>query len=731
MALISWELIAPITGIISIVLAFVTLKQVTKAEPGNDKMQKVSGLIEKGSKTFMKRQYTTLAIVVGVLALIIFATFTLTNLNHYTTGTAFGVGAATAISYIIGSTLSSLAGITGILISTKANTRSAWGATKSLNEGFRIAFKGGSVLGLLVVGFALVGITVLYYIFQLIFGDINLTFEILMGFSFGGSTIALFAKAGGGIFTKAADVGADIVGKVEHDIPEDDPRNPAAIADNVGDNVGDVAGMGADIFDSFVVSIIAPCILGIVMDLFVGEGGFTFTTIPLVLAGFGNIASMVASLFVRVKEGQFPGKALNNGTYLTTGLFAVFCILTVPLTGGWTGWGNPASWTIFIAAVIGLSSGVIIGITSDIFTKTEGKFAPARKVAEAAQTGHATNILSGFSWGLMSVVPSIIGIAVAIFVSYIAGSSLGLPGIDSSHSAKMGLYSVAIAGAGMLSITEMIVSSDAYGPIVDNARGIAEAGGLDKEIIRVCDKMDEAGNTAKAITKGFSIGAAALTVIALVVAFLELVELRLDALGASAAAIEAATTVSLTNPNVIVGLLIGAMMPALFSALLILGVDRTAQKMIIEIRRQFKEHPEILEGTKDADYDTPIDIATKGALKELLPSTLIAIIVTILMGILFKPAGLVAYLVGAIITGVVLALIMSNSGGMWDNAKKWIEDGNLGGKGTLTHHASITGDTVGDPFKDTAGPALNTLLAVMSEAASLFVPLFVIFVSLV
>ncbi|MHA1111479.1 MAG: sodium-translocating pyrophosphatase [Promethearchaeota archaeon] len=698
MALISWEIIAPITGVISIVLAFITLKQVTKADPGNEKMQKVSGLIEKGSKTFMKRQYTTLAIVVAALATIIFFVFTFTNETNW------GIGAATAISYIIGSTLSSLAGITGILISTKANTRAAWGATKSLR------------------------ITSLYYIFMAIFGsDVNLTFEILMGFTFGGSTIALFAKAGGGIFTKAADVGADIVGKVEQDIPEDDPRNPAAIADAVGDNVGDVAGMGADIFDSFVVSIIAPAILGIVMDLFVGNGKFTFTIIPLVLAGFGNIASMVASVFVKVKEGQFPGKALNNGTYLTTALFTVLCVFTVPLIGGWNGWGNPSSWTVFIAAVIGLLSGVIIGITSDVFTKTEGKFAPARMVAEAAQTGHATNILSGFSWGLMSVVPSIIGIAVAIFVSYYAGSLLGLPGVDPSNSAKIGLYSVAIAGAGMLSITEMIVSSDAYGPIVDNARGIAEAGGLDHEIIRICDKMDEAGNTAKAITKGFSIGAAALTVIALVVAFLELVEFRLVNLGYSPAEIEIYTTVSLINPNVIVGLLIGAMMPALFSALLIMGVDRTAQKMIIEIRRQFKEEPGILKGTHDADYDTPIDIATKGALKELLPSTLIAIAVTILVGIFFKPAGLVAYLVGAILTGVILALIMSNAGGMWDNAKKWIEDGNLGGKGTLTHKAAITGDTVGDPFKDTAGPALNTLLAVMSEAASLFIPLFILF----
>ena len=700
------ELIAPITGLISILLAVYVLKDVLKADPGNEKMQHVSTLIRNGSKTFMRRQYKTLFIFVGILSIIIGAAFTVSS--------GFEVAISTAISYIVGSTLSAAAGIIGILISTQANTRAAQGATKSLNDGFQVAFKGGSVLGLLVVGFALTGISILYYLFNGIFNNINITFEILMGYSFGASTIALFSKAGGGIFTKAADIGADIVGKLEYDIPEDDPRNPAAIADNVGDNVGDVAGMGGDIFDSYVVSIIAPSILGIVLDAVIG--GNTYTMIPLFLAGLGNIASMIGSFFVKVKENEFPGKSLNRGTYITTAIFAILCLVTVPITGN--------NWAVFIAAVIGLGSGVVIGITSDIFTKTEGKFAPARIVANSALTGHATTILSGFSYGLLSVVPSIIGICFAMYFSYASGAALDIVGLP----IKSGLYSIAIAAVGMMSITGMIVSSDAYGPIVDNARGIAEAGGLKEEVIALCDKMDEAGNTAKAITKGFSIGAAALTVIALVVAFLELVEFRLIDKGFTAEQIEAIVTVNLTNPNVMVGLFIGSMMPALFSAMLILGVDRTAQKMIVEIRRQFEEEPGILKGTVDADYDACIDIATAGALKELLPSTIIAIVTTILVGWFLQPAGLVGYLVGAILTGVILALIMSNAGGMWDNAKKYIEEGHLGGKGTEAHKASITGDTVGDPFKDTAGPAINTLLAVISECASLFVPLFILFI---
>ncbi|MHA1733648.1 MAG: sodium-translocating pyrophosphatase [Promethearchaeota archaeon] len=708
------EIIAPITGVASIVLAYFTLKKVLEADPGNEKMQHVSELIAKGSETFIKRQYKTLFIFVGFLAVGIAVLF------GASVGWASGI--STAIAYVVGSVLSSLAGIIGMKISTKANTRAAQGATKSLNEGFRVAFKGGSVLGLLVVGFALTGITILYYIFDAAFpGDIDTVFEILVGYSFGASTIALFAKAGGGIFTKAADVGADIVGKVEQEIPEDDPRNPAAIADNVGDNVGDVAGMGADIFDSYVASMIAASVLGIAVDKLSGGGSFVYAMMPLFLAGLGNIASIVASFFVKVKEDQFPGKALNKGTYITTGVFTGLSFLTLLLTNG--------NWAVFIAAVIGLLSGVVIGITSDMFTKTEGsKFAPARKVAEAAQTGHATTILSGFSYGLLSVVPSIIGIAVAMGVSYFAGMTLDMTGLGTPASAiQSGLYSVAISAVGMLSITGMIVSSDAYGPIVDNARGIAEHGGLEEQVIATCDRMDEAGNTAKAITKGFSIGAAALTVIALVVAFLQLISSGLLDMGKTQAEVDAILQIQITNPVVMVGMLIGAMMPALFSAMLILGVDKTAQKMIVEIRRQFQENPGILEGTATADYDKCIDIATAGALKELLPSTIIAISTTIVVGLLLKPAGLAGYLVGSIIVGVLLALLMANAGGMWDNAKKYIEDGHFGGKGTLAHKASITGDTVGDPFKDTAGPALNTLLAVMSLCASLFAPVFLVF----
>ncbi len=710
MVSIGVEVLAPLTGVVSLVLAYMAMKKVLQAPLGNEKMQKFGGLIAAGAKTFIKRQYRTLFIFVGCFAVLLMVVFSVTR--------GLEQGLLTAVSYLTGSVLSSLAGILGMGVSTKANSRSAMAAQKSLNEGFKVAYSAGSVMGSLVVGFALIGIGVLYYVatgvFEVIYAvtplpaglaTIDLVFEILVGYSFGASSIALFAKAGGGLFTKAADVGADIVGKVEQNIAEDDARNPAAIADAVGDNVGDVAGMGADIYDSYVASLIAACVLGIVLDRGLGYSlngiPFVYTLIPLFVAGLGNIAALVSSFFVKVKEGEFPGKALNNGTYRTTVIFIGLTLLTLIITGG--------NWAVFISAVIGLIAGVIIGITSDFFTATEGKrFAPARKVAEAAKTGHATVILSGFAYGLLSIVPSVLGIAVAMLVSYAAGTAFTIVG---STAFETGIYCVAVSAVGMLSITGMVVSNDAYGPIVDNAANIAENSGISESALENCSKMDEAGNTAKAITKGFSVGAAALTVIALLAAFLELTN---------------TDVLNVLQPKVMACLLIGSVIPALFAALLVMGVGNTAEKMIVEIRRQFKEHPGILAGTEDADYGACIDIATKGALHELLPPTLIAIFVTLGIGILFGITGLAGYLAGSIISGLLLALLMSNAGGTWDNAKKYIEDGNFGGKGSEAHKAAVTGDTVGDPFKDTAGPSMNTLICVMSLVANLFAPVFLL-----
>ncbi len=708
------ELLAPLTGAVSLVLAYMAMKKVMNAEQGNEKMKKFGDLIAAGAKTFIKRQYRTLFIFVGCFAVILMAVFTATR--------GWQQGLLTAVAYLTGSVLSSLAGILGMGVSTKANSRAAFGATKSLNEGFKVAYTAGSVMGSLVVGFALTGIGALYYIstgvFEILYpvsnpyglSTVELVFEILIGYSFGASSIALFAKAGGGLFTKAADVGADIVGKVEQNIPEDDARNPAAVADAVGDNVGDVAGMGADIYDSYVASIVAASILGIVLDIAAGNvvaGKLIYSLMPLFISGLGNIAAIVSSFLVKVKEGEFPGKALNNGTYRTALIFIGLALLTLIPTNG-----SPA---VFIAAAIGLAAGVIIGITSDFFTATEGKkFAPARKVAEAARTGHATVILSGFAYGLLSIVPSVLGIAVAMLIAYWAGAANPI-NLDPAMAFETGLYCVAIASVGMLSITALVVANDAYGPIVDNAANLGENAKIGEAAVENCSKMDEAGNTAKAITKGFAVGAAALTVIALLVSFMELATNESETI-----------SLNLLQPPIMAGLLIGSILPALFAALLILGVGSTAEKMIVEIRKQFKEHPGILAGTEDADYNACIDIATKGALHELLPPTLIAIGATLGMGFIFGISGLAGFLGGSIVSGLILALLMSNAGGTWDNAKKYIEDGNFGGKGSDAHKAAVTGDTVGDPFKDTAGPSMNTLIAVMALVANLFVPVFLL-----
>jgi K(+)-stimulated pyrophosphate-energized sodium pump len=643
-------LVSFIAGIISIISALYFYFYVSKQSAGTPKMREISDAIKTGANAYLKRQYMVLSVFAIVITLALY----------------FFIGFNMSFAYVVGAVSSALAGFLGMDIALKANVRTANAAKRGLNKAFSIGFYGGAVMGLAVVGLALIGISLIYYLFA--------DPKIVLGFSFGASSIALFAKAGGGIFTKTADIGADLVGKVEINLPEDDPRNPAVIADNVGDNVGDVAGMGADLFDSYVSSVVAAMVLGVVV-----LGGFG-ALIPLIISAAGIFASILGSILIKANKN--PGKALNNGTYITCLLFGIFSFVAVYFLN--------IDMGIFYSIISGLLAGIVIGLTSDYFTSAEKK--PVYLTAEASKTGAAINILTGFSYGCISVVPPLIGIAAATIISFYFA----------------GLFGIAMSAVGMLAITGMIVSADAYGPIVDNAKGIAEQSKLGKKVIAIADKLDEAGNTAKAITKGFAISAAGLTVIALLAAYTEIVGIK---------------TIDLMNPMVLAGALIGVGMPPLFSALLILGVGKNAFRMVNEIRRQFREIPGLLKGKAKPDYAKCVDIATKGALRELILPSILAITVPLIVGFTLGKSALGGFLGGSILSGLVFALMMANAGGLWDNAKKYIEEGNFGGKGSEAHKAAVTGDTVGDPFKDTAGPSINTLLVVMALVASIAAPL--------
>jgi len=665
-------LIAPISALLSILVGAYLYYYVNKQSSGTKRMQEISTAIREGANAFLRREYTILAIFVLVVATLIgiflpspvwLSENPLRNLSL-------------SLAYLFGAFCSALAGFFGMDVATRANAKAANAAREGLNRAFPIGFRGGAVMGLSVVGFSLLGISIVYGIT----GDP----EIVLGFSFGASALALFAKAGGGIYTKTADISADLVGKVELGIPEDDPRNPAVIADNVGDNVGDVAGMGADLADSYIASIVAVMILGQALGR---------VEIPLVFAGLGIIASLIGVATVRVGKKGNPGKALNRGTYITCILLAVFTYLaSINLDIDIRIWG---------AMLVGLVAGIIIGITSDYFTSIDR--APAKKTAEVSKSGAALNIITGFSYGLYSVFPPLVGIGIASAIAYFLCASIG---------EGYAVFGVGMAAMGMLSIVGMIVAGDAYGPIVDNAKGVAEQAGLGEEVIAVTDKLDAAGNTAKAITKGFAIGAAGLTVLALLAAYREIAQ---KVLGKTIG-------FNLMDPLVLLGALIGIAIPPVFSAMVMLGVGKNANRMIEEIRRQFREIPGLKEGKEGVkpDYARCVDIATIGALKELLPASTLAIVVTLLVGFIGGIEALGGYLAGSIFSGLLFALLMANAGGLWDNAKKYIEAGALGGEGSEAHKAAVIGDTVGDPFKDTAGPSLNTLITVMSLVASLF-----------
>ena len=653
-------IIAPISSLLSIAVGFFLFSHVNGKDAGTERMREIAAAIQEGSRSFLKTEYMYLGVFVAVMAAAL----------------SIFLGIKIGVTFVFGTICSGLAGLIGMEIAVRANVRTANAAKKGgLIAAFPIAFRGGAVMGLMVVGLALLGISIIYWLT----GDP----ETVLGMSIGASTLTLFMKAGGGIYTKTADISADLVGKVELGIPEDDPRNPAVIADNVGDNVGDCAGSGADLFDSYVAAVMAAMILG-------GASQLAFLeTIPLIFSGLGIASSILGVAVVRVGKGGDPGKALNMGTYVTCILFGLLTFGVSILLG--------YDLRIWWATMAGLVAGIIIGVTSDYYTSINRS--PAIRTAEVAQRGAAINILTGFSYGLISCFPALLGIGIGSAVAYFV----------------FGVYGVGMAAVGMLSIAGTIIAGDAYGPIGDNAKGIAEMSELGDEVVDVTDQIDAAGNTTKAITKGFAIGAAGLTALALLASYQEIVETITQ------------TTIrfDLMDPLVMMGVFVGMAIPIIFSAMIILGVSKNADRMIEEIRRQFREIPGLMEGTGKPDYAACVNIATRGALRELLPLIVFTICTTLILGFVAGIRALAGYLSGAIFSGFFLAILMANAGGLWDNAKKYVEAGFFGGKGSETHKAAVIGDTVGDPFKDTAGPSLNTLVTVISQIASLFAPLII------
>lgn len=677
-----------LTAVIAFAFAAYLYLWVKRQRVVNGRIEEVSRLIKEGANTFMRREYKILAIFAGIAAVCIGIL-----LPSPIWRGSVEKNVAMAVAYLAGTTLSAIAGKIGIMVATLSNARTAERAQEGIKPAFLLGFRGGAVMGLLVVGSSLLGVAAVL----MITGDST----ILLGFSFGASSLALFAKAGGGIFTKTADVSADLTGKVELGIAEDDPRNPAVIADNVGDNVGDVAGMGADLFDSNVAAMASALVIAQSLS-----GSFANISMVFCYAILGLLASIVGIATARVGKNDNPTHALNSSTYVTTGIFLVLTALATLLFEGF-------SWRIWGASAVGLLVGVIIGITTDYFTDDTKPI--VRKVAHASASGPAFTILSGVSYGFISALPAMAGIAVAALVAYTICAPMG---------AGYATFGISMAAVGMLSIVGMIISNDAYGPIVDNARGLAEMGGLGEDVIRIADELDSAGNTVKAVTKGFSISAAGLTVISLLGAFLSEANEALAAAGKTLI-----TGFDITDPIVFFGILIGAAIPAVFSAMLILGVDRNAQRMVTEIHRQFQSIRGLREGKPGVkpEYDRCIDIATAGALKELIPAGLMTILTTILVGFIGGPSAIGGFLLGNIISGLLISQFMSNAGGLWDNSKKYVESGNEGGKGSEAHKAAVIGDTVGDPFKDTAGPSINTQITVVSLVASLLSALFVAF----
>ena len=691
-------LVSILVALLSFAVSAFFYHWVKKRPSSNATIEKIAGFIKSGANTFLKKEYGVL-LIFAMIAFVIILLLLPTPIWKGNPLTNFFM----ALSYLFGTVLSAIAGKIGIAATTTANKKCAEAAKESINKAFMVGYRGGAVMGMAVVGGSLIGVAAIFWIF----GDATM----LLGFSFGASSLALFAKAGGGIFTKTADISADLVGKVELGLPEDDPRNPAVIADNVGDNVGDVAGMGADLFDSNVASLAAALVISSSVDMTYST---KFTPIVFCYALIGLLSSIIGVSLARMGKKGNPTKALNVSTYTTMTLFALLTAISTAIF-----FNKEIYWRIYGASAIGLAVGAVIGLATDYFT--DDRRNPVKKVATASKKGAAFTIISGVSYSYMSTLPALVGIAVSALASYKLcepiAATLNASGVE------LGMLGISLAAVGMLSIVGMIVANDAYGPIVDNARGLAEMGNLGESVLERTDRLDSAGNTVKAITKGFSIGAAGLTVIALLGAFMTEVNDTALSIGLGANYLKG---FDVLNPVVFFGILIGAAVPAVFSAMLMLGVDKNAQRMVDEIHRQWKSIKGLKEGKKGVlpEYDRCIAIASSGSIKELIPAGLMTIVTTLIVGFVGGVNAIGGFLLGNIVSGLLLALFMSNAGGLWDNAKKFVEAGNMGGKGSAAHAAAVVGDTVGDPFKDTAGPSINTQITVVSLIASITSSLF-------